>query len=64
MIFFVTDGVFSDNKAVIDAVARYNPYRGVRVHTLLCGDRPPGAERAMEKIAKENGGQYRYMSLE
>jgi len=62
LIYLLTDGVFPDNKKVLEIIRRRNKNKEVLINTFLYGNRPPEAERVMRKIAAENGGRYRYIS--
>lgn len=62
MIYFLTDGVFPDNDAVLKVIKDMNAKKGVYVYTFLYGHRPEGAERVMNRIASENGGRYKYVN--
>jgi len=62
IIYMLTDGAFPDNQAVLDVIRRRNIKKGVLINTFLYGLRPPVAEAVMKKIARENGGRYRYVS--
>lgn len=64
LIFFLTDGNFPDNAAVLAAARKLNRDREVVIHTYLYGKRPAEAVRVMRKIADESGGIYRYISGE
>ena len=62
-IYLLTDGAFPDNKAVLAAIRARNIKKDVLIHTFLLGGKSPIAEKVMRQIAKENGGQYRYVDL-
>ena len=62
VIFMLPDGVFPDNRKVVETINRRNAGKQVRVHTILYGHRPREAEEVMRRIARENGGQYRFAS--
>jgi uncharacterized protein with von Willebrand factor type A (vWA) domain len=62
LIYLLTDGVFPDNKAVLQEIRNLNRQKEVHVNTFLYGNRPPVAAKVMRMIAKENGGQYKYVS--
>jgi len=64
LIFFLTDGNFTDNNAVLLAIRQLNKNKNIHINTYLYGNRPPGAESVMKKIAIENGGIYKYISLD
>jgi hypothetical protein len=60
-IYFLADGRFADNKAIIAAIRARNAKKDVVVHTFLWGKKAPVAVKIMSQIAKENGGRYRYI---
>ena len=62
VIHLLTDGVFPDNRAVLDAIDRRNAAGRIKINTILYGNRPPLAEKVMSKIARDNKGAYRYVS--
>ena len=62
IIYMLTDGAFPDNKAVIATIQAKNIRRDVLINTFLYGWKPPIAVEVMKQIARENGGQYRYVS--
>ncbi len=62
LIYLLTDGVFPNNRAVLREIQKLNRQKEVHINTLLYGMRPPVAAKVMRTIAKENGGQYRYVS--
>ncbi len=64
IIYMLTDGAFPDNEAVLSAIRSRNTRRDVLINTFLYGWKPPIAERVMTQIASENGGRYRYVSLD
>jgi len=61
-ILLVTDGVFPDNRQILETVKEHNARKEVRIHTVLLGRRTPGAEDILKRIAEESGGEYRYAS--
>jgi len=62
IIYMLTDGAFPDNDAVLATIRAKNGRRDVLINTFLYGWKPPIAEKVMMQIARENGGQYRYVS--
>ncbi|MDP6546094.1 MAG: VWA domain-containing protein [Phycisphaerae bacterium] len=62
LIYMLTDGAFPDNDAVFAAIKAKNSRRTVLINTFLYGWKPPIAEEVMSRIARENGGRYRYVS--
>jgi len=64
IIYMLTDGAFPDNEKVLSTIRARNTRRDVLINTFLYGWKPPIAERVMKQIASENGGQYRYVSLD
>jgi len=66
LIYLLTDGVFTDdaNEKVLDVIRRLNADRSVHINTFLYGHRPPDAERIMKRIADENVGRYKYVTMD
>ncbi len=64
LIYFLTDGSFADNDAVLGLIQSLNKNNNVLINTFLYGHRPPEAEKLMKKIADETGGRYKYISRE
>jgi len=62
LIYLLTDAEFQNNEMVLAAIRQWNADKSVHINTFLYGRRPPGAERVMQQIAKENGGRYKYVS--
>ncbi len=63
LIYFLTDGLFRDDKAVLGLLARLNADKSVHINTFLYGDRPDSvAEAVMKQIASDNGGRYDYVN--
>ncbi len=63
LIYFLTDGLFEDNKVVLGLLARLNADKSVHINTFLYGDRQdPVAEGVMKQIASDNGGRYDYVN--
>jgi hypothetical protein len=61
-IYLLTDGVFPDNRAVMDTIRRQSIGRRIRINTILYGNRPPMAERVLKRIAADTGGKYKFIS--
>ncbi|MCX5670660.1 MAG: VWA domain-containing protein [Planctomycetota bacterium] len=64
VIYLLTDGVFPDSQAVLQAIRARNADKGVIIHTFLYGNKPPEAEKVMKDIAAENGGKYKFVSAD
>ena len=62
LIYLLTDGVFPNNKTVLDVIRMENPGKKVLINTFLYGKRPPVAVRVLKTIAMENGGVYKWIS--
>lgn len=62
LIYLLTDGVFPDNRAVLEEIRKLNRQKEVHINTYLYGNRPPVAVKVMKMIKDENGGQYKYVS--
>jgi len=62
IVYLLTDGVFPDNQAVLEAIRRRNARGLVRINTILYGNRPPIAEKVLARIAADSGGEYRFIS--
>jgi len=58
-IYLMTDGVFVDNDKVFTIINRDNSKRNVQINTIALHDR--SNEPAMQRIAAENHGEYRYV---
>lgn len=61
VMYFLTDGAFPDNEAVMAVMRMRNKRRDVTVNTFLYGWKPDLAVKVMTKIARESGGRYRYI---
>ncbi len=61
MIFLLTDGVFPDNRKVLDLIARRNRRKEVMINTYLYGYRSPVAMDVLQKIARDSGSLFRYV---
>ncbi|MFP3937200.1 MAG: vWA domain-containing protein [Phycisphaerae bacterium] len=66
LIMFLTDGVFqgTTNEAVIETIDRLNPDRRIRINTFLYGSEDNQAASVMKRIADDNNGKYKYVSLD
>ncbi len=62
LIYFLTDGDFVDNDAVLELIPNLNKQHNVLINTYLYGHRPPEAEKLMKQIAAETGGKYKYIT--
>jgi len=60
-IFLLTDGVFPDNRKVLDLIARRNRRKEVMINTYLYGYRSPVAMEVLQKIARDSGSLFRYV---
>lgn len=58
-IYLLTDGMFVDNDKVFSIINRENVKRKVQINTIALHDR--SNEIAMQRIAAENHGEYRYV---
>lgn len=64
VVFFLSDGEFNNLKSYDEVIATFrkaNVGRKVKVNTLLFLTYDREAEEAMQTIAEENGGTYRYV---
>jgi len=64
VMFLLTDGDFPDNQEVLDTIAKLNRNNNVMINTILFGRRTAEAERVMGQIATQNGGRYKFVSLD
>jgi hypothetical protein len=55
----MTDGAFDVPPAVIGVIDQYNADRSVSINTVAFYDR--SSEFVLQKIAKENNGDYRFV---
>jgi len=58
LIHLLTDGVFPDNKKVMEMIHKRNTSKEVMINTYLYGNRPTEAVRVLRQIADENGGIF------
>ncbi len=56
--------VLEGNAAVVRWLADKNRHGEIQINTYLFGDDAPKAVEVMKRIAKDNGGRYRYVSSE
>jgi len=67
LLFLITDGVFPDNKKVLQLLARKNRSKRVKINTFLYSDGTPDpkaskkASKNMKEIADLYGGKYKYI---
>ena len=64
LVYFLSDGEFNNLRSyqdVMDEIDRLNPGRKVKVNTILFDTYDKEAEAAMQKIAADHGGTYRYV---
>ena len=64
VMFLLTDGDFPDNQEVLDTIHKLNRNKTVMINTILFGRRTAEAERIMDQIATQNGGRYKFVSLD
>ena len=64
MIYFLTDGVFGDNAAVLEVIKKMNQKKDVHIFSFLYGHCPEDAVKVMKQVASENGGRYKYVALD
>ncbi len=58
-VFLLTDGAFAD-ESIVDSVRELNRWpSGAIIHAIAL--HAPDGERALQKIAKENGGEYTFI---
>jgi hypothetical protein len=64
MLYMLTDGEFdTGSEAVIQWLRDNNKDKTVHVYPLIIGDKPDEkTEQVMQTIAKENGGEYKYVA--
>ncbi len=60
IIFLLTDGEFHDNEEVRRKIRQWNKKGDVRVNTILYGVRGDDIQKALEQIATENGGTFKF----
>ena len=64
LIYLLTDGDFPNNKQVLTALARKNVKKDVHINTYLYEYEGKHAMEVMKKIATENGGRYKHISVD
>ncbi|MCP5117097.1 MAG: VWA domain-containing protein, partial [bacterium] len=64
MLYLLTDGEFPDNRAVLAEVKKLNTSGDVHVFTFLYEHRGKQAVETMAKIAAENGGEFKQVSVD
>ena len=64
MVFLLTDGEFPDNSKIEAVIKAKNADKGVCINTYLYGSQAPVAQAFMKKIADENAGKFKYISLD
>ena len=62
LIVFLTDGDFPNNKEVLETIAKRNAKKDVHINTYLYEYRGKQAMAVMQKIAKDSGGRFKYVS--
>lgn len=58
-IYLMTDGAFDEPPSVLGVIDRFNADRSVSINTVAFYDR--SSEFVLQKIAKENNGDYRFV---
>lgn len=68
VIFLLTDGEFPDNEAVLELLSTVNKDKSVIVNTILYtrlrADQTPQTVDVLTKIARENGGKFKFVEAE
>ena len=64
VMLLLTDGVFPDNEKVLQTIRKLNVKKSIIIYTILYGDQDPEAVEVMKQIARENGGTYKFISVE
>jgi len=64
VIYFLTDGAFPDNDAVMKLIRRRNARKQAAVYTYLYGMREPRAAAVLQAIANENFGEFTRVDLD
>ena len=60
IIYLLTDGEFDDNQEVRRKIRQWNKKGAVRVNTILYAVRGDDIQKALEQIATENGGTFKF----
>ncbi len=61
IICLLTDGEFTDSRAVLAELAKLNAAGEVAIHTVLHEHRNEEAEKTLQAIAAGHGGRYRFV---
>ncbi len=61
LIYLLTDGDFPDNEKVLAAIRNMNAKRDVQINTILHHFRNPEFEKVLDRIAKENKGEFKFV---
>lgn len=64
VIFLLTDGAFPDNPKVLDLIRSRNADKSVSIFTCQYNDRSQDAAATLRRIASENRGKFRQVSLD
>ncbi len=64
LIYLLTDGDFQSNTKVLRALRRLNKNKKVFVNTFLFSVKVDSAVEVLKKIAKENGGRYKFVDFD
>ena len=62
-IYFLTDGDFPDNDAVVQHFRKLNANKKVKVHTFALLD-GGDYEKVLQQIARDNGGRYKRVTAD
>jgi hypothetical protein len=62
VIYFLTDGDFPNSNQVIAEVARMNPVKRVKIHTIAFIERGESYERVLKALSQQSGGEFRSIS--
>ena len=64
LIILLTDGEFPDSEKVFDVINKLNSSRGVHINTVLHHHRSAEAVKVLGRIARENGGVFKFVQAE
>lgn len=64
LIYLLTDGAFSDEMKVIRKIRRMTKNKGVLINTFLFSMKVQRVMDMLTKIAKENGGRFKFVSFD
>ena len=64
LIYLLTDGYFTDQERILATIRRRNAGKEVLINTYLFAYKDPHAVKILSQIAGENGGRYKYVSLD